>query len=105
MAGKFRNAVLLGLSLGVSMPATTVWAETFLKIEGVAGESVSLPLERFPGGSFTPVQLRQFKGQGISLLGDLIEADPALVGRIMGVSPQQARMTQRHLRDVTREKR
>lgn len=99
MKGKFSSAAMLALAIGVSAPAAPVWAEEFLKIEGVEGEGVRLPLERFPGGSFTSVQLRQFQGQGITTAEDLIRADPTLVGRIMELEPGQARMMQRHLRE------
>ena len=105
MKGQFRNAVLLALSIGISAPAATVWAEAFLKIEGVEGEATSMQLSRFPGGSFSPMQLRNLQGHGIETAGDLISADPALVGRILGISPRQARMTQRHLSETMRTPR
>ena len=105
MPGQFRNAVLLALSLGISATAAPVWAETFLKIDSILGETTGMALNRFPGETFTAMQLRSFRSQGIVTAGDLIAADPALVGRIMGVSPQQARMTQKQMRQVMRAER
>ncbi|MFW5678179.1 MAG: hypothetical protein ACOCXK_00840 [Rhodosalinus sp.] len=100
MTGQFRNAVMLALSLGMSAPASVVWAEDFIKIDGVAGASIDLPIVKFPGDHFTPAQMRNFESSRIVTAGDLIAADPAVVGRILGVSARQARMTQRHLKEA-----
>ncbi|WP_114967073.1 hypothetical protein [Alkalilacustris brevis] len=100
MQGKFKQAALLALSLGIAAPANTVWAEQFLKIDGVAGESPRLPLARIPGDAFTPLQLRQFGQQGIHTTGDLVSADPQIVGRVLGTDPRRAQMMQRHLREA-----
>ena len=100
MKSRFSSAAMLALGLGVNAAAAEVWAEMFLKIEGVEGESRSLPITQFPGNSFTRMQLRQFHGEGITTAADLIGADPALVGRILELEPGQARMMQRHLRET-----
>lgn len=99
MKSRFSSAAMLALVLGVNAAAAPVWAEMFIKIDGVQGESHSLPIAQFPGNSFSRPQLRQFHGEGITTAADLIAADPALVGRIMGLNPRQARMMQRHLRE------
>lgn len=96
---QFRNAVLLALSIGFSAPAASVWAEEFIKLGQAKGVTIDLPLKQFPGDHFTPVQLRNFHSNRITTAGELIKADPKIVGRILGLDPRQAKMTQRHLRE------
>ncbi len=59
-------------------------------------------LREFPGDAFTPTRLRTFAGQGIVTAGDLVSADPALVGRILELDPQLARRMQQELREKMR---
>lgn len=101
MNSKFANVAMLALALGISAPATVVWAESFNKIEGIVGESAALPLSRLPGDAFTPMQLRNFEANRVQTLGDLMRADATLVGRILKIDARRARMVQNHIREAT----
>lgn len=59
-------------------------------------------LREIPGDTFTPTHLRAFAGQGIVTAGDLVSADPALVGRILEIDTQRARRMQKELREKIR---
>ena len=59
-------------------------------------------LREIPGDTFTPTHLRAFAGQGIVTAGDLVSADPALVGRILEIDPQPARRMQQELNEAMR---
>lgn len=100
MRNQFSRAVALAVALGISGSASIVWAEEFLKIEGIDGESPRLELRAVPGDTFTPVQLKNFARHDITTTGDLVKADSRLVGRILEMEPRQARMMQKHLSEA-----
>ncbi len=56
-----------------------------------------------PGDTFTPTHLRAFADQGIVTAGDLVAADPELVGRILEIDPQRARQLQQELNEAMRQ--
>ena len=102
MQGKFQKVFMLGLALGMTAPLSTQATEAFLKIEGISGESTRTSLADLPPEYFSRAQLRTFQSQGITTMGDLISADPARVGRILKMTPEQARMMQRQMREALR---
>lgn len=67
--------------------------------------TIDLPLKQFPGDHFSPVQLRNFESNSIVTAEDFINADPELVGRILGHSPRQAKMAQSDLHKALSERR
>ena len=102
MPGKFKRVFMLGLALGMTAPASLVATEAFLKIEGVERESTRTSLSNLPGDYFSDRQVSQFRETGIITTGELISADPAVVARILRMSPEQARMLQRQMREALR---
>jgi hypothetical protein len=101
----FQHTFALALAIVVSMtvPTGSLMAQDKKAIPGdtfFPGDALSprIELHAFPGDTFSPRQLRQFKGQGIVTAGDLVSADPMLVGRILDLDPKQARNMQQKLR-------
>ena len=104
MTARRAPAAGLVLSVGLILSAAA-HADVFMKFEGVAGESTRLHVTDFPSNTFSPRQLQALERAGIETAADLIAADPALVGRIMGVSVRDARITQQRLSQVMRASR
>ncbi|MGC9457583.1 MAG: hypothetical protein ACP5DC_08640 [Halothiobacillaceae bacterium] len=106
-------AITLALVVSISLPAGSLLAQdrkTFPGDAFIPGDtfipsdkfSARTELRAFPGDAFSPQHLRQFKGQGIVTAGDLVSADPKLVGRILKIDPKQARDMQQKLRSNMR---
>ncbi|TVQ29986.1 MAG: hypothetical protein EA370_14375 [Wenzhouxiangella sp.] len=70
----------------------------------------STPLPRMPHGAFledsrlSGNQLRALRGIGINTAGDLADASPQRVGRILNIHPRQAHFAQERLRDNIRQR-
>lgn len=100
MREKITHATLFALTLGVATPALMAGEEIAFDLDGIAGEATSLPLRSFPVGVFSGLQHLQFQQQGIVTAADLIDADPELIGRIMGMDPREIAQVQQHLSEV-----
>ncbi|MCM2563613.1 hypothetical protein M8756_15480 [Lutimaribacter sp. EGI FJ00015] len=94
-------AIVTLLAIGASPDALTaqdkkaIPGDTFIPGDAFTPDT---GLREIPGDTFTPMRLRQFKGQGIVTAGDLVSADPAMVGRILEIAPDRARQMQKKMR-------
>lgn len=105
----FRTSLTIALvsMLAVSASPEALTAQDRKAIPGdtfIPGDAFTpdTALREFPGDAFTPTRLRTFAGQGIVTAGDLVSADPALVGRILELDPKRARQMQEKLRQSMR---
>jgi hypothetical protein len=58
----------------------------------------------FPGNSFNERQLNQLGRLGVETMSDLVQADPAQVGRVLEIDPRRARALQQDLRQRITER-
>lgn len=93
-------ALVAALAVGASPDALTAQDQ-----KAIPGDTFTpdTGLREIPGDAFTPTHLRAFADQGIVTAGDLVAADPALVGRILEIDPQRARQLQQELNEAMRQ--
>lgn len=111
-----KKAYIVALAIGLGTPAGVASADDRMKIDSVTPDlslgrtpgNVMIPGDSFipgdtffPGGAagpMSPALIRSFASQGITTAGDLVSADPRLVGRILEIDPREAQRIQRNLR-------